>query len=78
MFVRGKPLQPSIKFARKPRSLFEWRTFHVHSWIGSGLTRKNQARLERLTKDKHSNLFEPFVSCKEKVYKIVKLSFRLI
>jgi hypothetical protein len=39
-----------------------------YTWVGSGLTCKHRTRLERLARDKHYNLFQPFVTYGQKMF----------
>ncbi len=68
MFFPGKPFLPSLIFTSKDRTYTcGTGTFKAHPFReGSCLTLKNWIRLERLSRDKHSSLFDLFVSDKEK------------
>jgi hypothetical protein len=72
VFVSGKYCQPSLMFVGKDRSLpycgASERCF-IH--LGSGLTSKHWARLERLARDKHSSLLQKTVNYgRKKFYNI--------
>ncbi len=45
--------------------------------VGSGLTRKHYARLERPNRDKHSSLFDPFVKYDSKKLLTLALGHKL-
>ncbi len=64
VFVLGKPLQPSPMFVGKARGLPE----KFFTWVGPSLTRKHQTRLERLARDKHSNLLRKSANCGHKKF----------
>jgi hypothetical protein len=66
VFVSGKPFKPSLIFVGKARN---YPTIKRHSTrVGSGLTHKYKARLKRIVKYKHPNLFCTFVSDEEKCF----------
>ncbi len=58
MLVPGKPFQPNIIFASKHGAYL----IEVLQGRGSGVTHKHSTRLEKLAKDKHSNLLLKFVN----------------
>jgi len=57
VFVPGTPSQPSFAFLGKvmrlPKSGEPERCF---TWVGSGLTHRHQAKLEKPARNKHSTL----------------------
>ncbi len=72
IFATGKPFQFSLMFMGKARGLPQGRVpERCFTWVGSGLTRKFQTRLERLARDKNSSLLQKSVNygCK-KFYRI--------
>ncbi len=63
---------PSLMFASKAKSLsLSGAPFRCFTWVGSGLICKHQTRLERLARDKRSNLLRKFVTYgRKKFYNI--------
>ncbi len=63
MFFLGNPFQPSVMIAKKagayPNEALSDAHFRIGSWPYSSM-------LEKPATDKHSRLFGPFVSYKEK------------
>jgi hypothetical protein len=62
VFVTSKSFQHSLMFVSEARAYP--RVEHLKGvalGIGSGLTRKNNTRLERLVRDKHSSLLQTFL-----------------
>ncbi len=67
MFVNGKPFQPSLMFVGKAGAYPIEEPFRCCT-LGqaSGLAHKQETRLERLTRDKHSNLLRNFINHRQK------------
>ncbi len=72
MFVSVRPLQPSLIFVGKTRSLPKRCTFHLlHSRVGSSLTCTHYTKPQRLAVDKRSSLLRKFVNYgRKKFYNI--------
>ncbi len=59
VYVPYRPFQPSLTFVRLPKSGAPERCITL---VGSGLTCKYWTKLERLPKDKNSNLLRTLVN----------------
>ncbi len=69
MFVPGKLFQPSLMFVGEYRSLpLSGAPERCLTRVGSGLTRKNLTRLERLARDKHPSLLRKSVNYDHKKF----------
>jgi hypothetical protein len=77
VFVPGKTYHASLLFEGMARSLHKSeqpeRSF---PWVGLGLTRKHSTRLERLAKEKDSNLLQRFINYGRK--KFYNIGFRSV
>ncbi len=77
----GNTFQCSL-FASKAEAYLSEAPFMCSTRVGSGLTCKHYARLERLARDKNSSLFRSFVKydCKKlyKVFSLMKLFTSLL
>jgi hypothetical protein len=62
VFVPGKPFQPSLIYVGKQGAYPRVEHLKGATWIGSGLTRNNWIRLERIVRDKHSSLVKKIVN----------------
>ncbi len=65
----GNPFQPSLMFACKAEAYPSEALFRC-STLGQapGLTRKHQTRLQKLARDKHSNLLQKSVNYRQKSF----------
>ncbi len=65
MFVLGKPFQPSLMFASNAGA---YPSEKAPLRLGLGLSHKQQTRLERLAKRKHSGSLKKLVNYNPKIF----------